>query len=101
MRIRKIVGPSKRLALEVLADIEGRLVRGEYGLARNDSLVLDVFVQFARFAKVNMAPASSRRYQNVIDRFQEFLTIESKIKHCSLWALEVCIRRSTIFTDGT
>ncbi|MFH1373260.1 MAG: tyrosine-type recombinase/integrase [bacterium] len=101
IRVRKIVGPSKRLALEVLADIEGRLVRGEYGLDRNDSLISDVFVQFASFAKMNMACASSQRYQNVIDRFQEFLVTEPRIRLCSQVNLGVIERYRQSRLAGT
>ena len=32
VRVRRMVGPNKKVAKEILAEIEGQLVRGEYGL---------------------------------------------------------------------
>jgi integrase len=83
VRIRKIVGPSKRLAKEVLADIEAKLVRGEFGLDQHDCLIEDLFERFSTYAGSNMAGSSGRRYQNVVDRFREFLQTEPRIKLCS------------------
>jgi integrase len=83
IRIRKIVSSSKRLAKEVLADIEAKLVRGEFGLDQQDSLIVDVLERFVAYARTNMAASSAKRYQNVIDRFQEFLKTQPRIRLCS------------------
>ena len=38
VRIRKIVDPSRRIAKEVLAELEGRLVHGASGIGRREEL---------------------------------------------------------------
>lgn len=83
VRIRKIVGPSKRLALEVLADIEGRMVRGEHGIGRRDALISEIFKRFLDHADARLSPRSVRRYQNVVERFTEFLTSRPRTKRGS------------------
>ena len=83
VRVRKIVGPNKRIAKEVLAEIEGKLVRREYGLDKKDALVSLVFERYLSYADSNMAAASARRYRNAIDRFNEFLDSRPNVKRSS------------------
>jgi hypothetical protein len=83
VRVRKIVGPSLRIAKEVLAELEGRLVHGEYGLGRKDASIGDVLDRFEKYAVTNMARVSASRYQNVLDRFKEFLSTRKSIRLAS------------------
>ncbi len=83
VRVRQIVGSSKRLATEILRDLEGKLVRGEYGLDHKDTPVETLLTRFRDYAKANIAPKSARRYQDVVDRFNEFLRTRRSMRLCS------------------
>ena len=83
VRVRKIVGPSKRVAQDVLSELEGRLVREEYGLSKSDASISQVFDRFLSYAKNNLALMTVKRYSNVIDRFHEFLAANKDLKLCS------------------
>lgn len=72
-RIRKKVGTSKKLAEDVLKDIEGKIVRGEFGFDKPDTSLETLFNSFTEYSKTNHAPATSRRYWNVIRNFQVLL----------------------------
>lgn len=91
VRVRKIVGPNKRIALQIMDEIEGRQARGEYGLIKNDVSVRSLFDCYRRYSETNLTSKTALRYGNVIDRFLEFLKTRPQVimgKHMSLALME-------------
>lgn len=73
-RIRKRVGPSKRVAELALKDAEVKIARDQFGFSKNDITLDKLFDLFLDYSKVNHRPKSTERYGNVIDNFQRFLS---------------------------
>jgi integrase len=72
-RIRKKIGRSKRVAQIALADAELAATKNELGIALTDRHIDDFFAEYGRYARTNLAPSSVKRYQAVIDHFNQFL----------------------------
>jgi len=79
-RIRKKIGPSKRLAELALKDIEIKIAKQELGFAPSDITLEKFFEEFDNFSRVNHAPESHRRYRNIINNFRIFLNDRRAIK---------------------
>ena len=69
-RIRKPIGKSKRLAELALKDLELKIMRKELDLDTPDSSLQALFEGFTSYSHTNHAPASYKRYQNVISNFR-------------------------------
>lgn len=75
-RLRKPVGTSKRMAELALKDYELKVLRRELDLEVEDSTIEKLFEEFNAYSRTNHAPASTRRYNNVIANFRIFLATQ-------------------------
>lgn len=83
-RIRKRVGPSKKIAQDALHDIESQLAKGEFGFEKKDALLDKLFKEYSRYSKTNHSPSTQKRYRAIIDNFNRFLSSHpyiAKISH--------------------
>ena len=78
-RIRKRVGPSKKIAELALKDAEVKIVRDEFGFARNDISIEAFMEKFMEYSQANHSPATFKRYKAVIDHFRRYLKQRSEI----------------------
>lgn len=78
-RIRKILGPSRRLAELALKDLEVKIARSDLGFIEKDIPIEDLFSRFIEFSTANHAPNTVRRYSAILNNFRQFLS-----KHPSL-----------------
>jgi site-specific recombinase XerD len=78
-RIRKRVGPSKKIAELALKDAEVKIARDEFGFARNDISIEAFMEKFLEYSQANHSPATFKRYRAVIDHFQRYLAQRSEI----------------------
>jgi site-specific recombinase XerD len=72
-RIRKRVGPSKRIAELALKDAEVRVARDEFGFTKDDILIDTFLDRFLDYSRTNHQPRTTARYRAVIDHLQAFL----------------------------
>jgi len=73
LRIRKKVGPSKKMAILALKDLEVKAIRREYDFDIPDGKIEKLFRSFLDYSEVNHAPATTKRYLNVISNVRIFL----------------------------
>ena len=73
-RVRKRVGPSKKLAQLTLKDIELRIARNELQIVKDDTRIEDFLQEYFDYSKENHSPNTHRRYKAVIDHFETFLS---------------------------
>jgi site-specific recombinase XerD len=82
-RIRKRVGPSKKIAELALKDAEVKIARDEFGFANND-IPIDKFLErFLGYSMTNNSPATFVRYRSVLDNFKRFLKLQPKLAFLS------------------
>lgn len=74
-RVRKRIGPSKKVALQVLADSETKIVKRQFDLDVPDGLLSELFDSFLEFSETNHASSTTTRYRQVIANFQLFLEV--------------------------
>ena len=74
-RIRKSVGPSKKIAKLVLDDLEVKVAKRDSGVTASDELLKHIFQTFMDYSKTNHTPSTAKRYSNVITNFQMFLAL--------------------------
>jgi len=79
-RIRKRVGPSRKLALLALSDIEIKIARKQYNLAPSDISVPEFMEKYDEYSQVNHAPQSYTRYRNIITNFLIYLGDRQNMK---------------------
>lgn len=74
-RIRRRIGPSRRLADLALKDIEVKIARNELGFpAEEDGHTFgEFFSHYMEFCGVNHSPATTQRYKAIVDNFLSFL----------------------------
>ena len=78
-RIRKRVGPSKKIAELELKDAEVKIARDEFGFANND-IPIDKFLErFLEYSTTDNLPATFVRYRSVLDNFKRFLKLQPKL----------------------
>lgn len=73
-RIRKRIGPSKKLTQLALNDIELKIAKGELGLLPKDSDLEKLFKEFSNYSKTNHSPSTVKRYRAILDHFKAYLT---------------------------
>jgi hypothetical protein len=73
-RIRKKIGPSKKVAELELKNIELKLARGELEIVERKKKISDYVKEFTRFLEVNKKPKTTQRYLEVLSHFQSFLS---------------------------
>jgi len=73
-RKRKMIGPSKKLALQVLKDVQLKLAKGEYlGIYQEKKIPFDEYVKkYLVFSKANKAKSSHRRDEVSTDHLISF-----------------------------
>lgn len=73
-RKRKKIGPSKKLALQVLQDVQLKLAKGEYlGIYQEKKIPFDEYVKkYLDFSKANKANSSHRRDEVSTDHLKSF-----------------------------
>jgi len=71
-RIRKRIGPAKKIAQLALQDAEVKIARNEFGFAQNDIFIDKFFEQFLDYSRANHQPSTCNRYRAVIDHFKLF-----------------------------
>jgi integrase len=82
-RIRKRVGPSKKIAELALKDAEVKIARDQFGFTRND-IALDRFLEsFMEYSRANHRLATTERYRAVMDHFMEFLKASVNVTYIS------------------
>jgi len=72
-RIRRRVGPSKRLAELALKDAEVKIARDEFGFAKDDVPIEKFLEEFLRHSEASHSPNTFKRYRAVADHFKRFL----------------------------
>ncbi|UCD27702.1 MAG: tyrosine-type recombinase/integrase [Planctomycetota bacterium] len=72
-RIRRRVGPSKKVAQLALQDAEVKAARDEFGFAKNDIAIGKFFQKFLDYSGANHSTNTTKRYRAVIDNFNRFL----------------------------
>lgn len=72
-RIRKAVGPSKKIAELALKDLEVKLAKNEIGFTTKDANLSNLFQEFLAYSRTNHAPNSQKRYGAIIRNFEAFL----------------------------
>jgi len=73
-RIRKEIGPSKKVAELALKDIEVKLAKSEIGIVERKKKIHDYIENFTKFLEVNKKPKTVQRYLEVISHFRSFLS---------------------------
>ena len=72
-RVRRRVGPSKRIAQLALRDAEVKVARDEYGFAKKDIGIEKFFERFLEYSQANHQKTTTNRYRAVMDHFAFFL----------------------------
>lgn len=72
-RIRKAVGPSKKIAELALKDLEVKLAKNEIGFITKDADLSKLFQEFLVYSRTNHSPNSQKRYGAIIRNFETFL----------------------------
>ncbi len=72
-RIRKRVGPHKKIAQLALQDAEVKAARSEFGFTQDDIALTKFFEQYLDYSRANHQPSTTNRYRAVIDHFRQFL----------------------------
>ena len=78
-RIRKRVGPSKKVAELALKDAEVKVAKDEFGFAENVVSIETFLDEFRRYSEANHSPNTFKRYCAVIDHFNRFLQARPEI----------------------
>ncbi len=100
-RIRKKVGPSRKLAELALKDTEVKIARNKYDFTTVDSALSDLFKSFLDHSKTNHMPMTTLRYWHVIRNFEVFLALKyANVSRVSQLTMEIFenfkeFRRST------
>lgn len=86
-RVRKKLGPSKRLAELALADIKVKLERKEVGFTRSDRRLSEVIEEYLKHSKAHATPESHLLNINVLAKFKEFLG-DARLKNITNFQIE-------------
>jgi site-specific recombinase XerD len=91
-RIRRKAGKSKKIAQLILKDLEVKAARHEHDFYEKDANLEELFQAYLDYSEVNHAPATWRRYGNVIRNFRIYLAYKrpavKKVSQVSLTLLE-------------
>ena len=99
-RIRKRVGPSKKIAELALKDAEVKIARDEFGFSKDD-LAIDTFMdRFLEYSRTNHQPRTTNRYRAVIDHFKAFLQSMPNVTFLSEITSEVIDRYKVYRRDA-
>ena len=72
-RVRRKVGPDRKVAVEVLKALEGDAVRRKVGLSRQEVVVVDFADEYLTVLKLDHAESTVKRYRAELDHFRNFL----------------------------
>jgi integrase len=75
-RVRRRIGPSKRLAELAMKDIEVKLAKNELGfpVEDDDRSIEGFFSEYMEHCQANNSPATTQRYKAIVDNFLAYLT---------------------------
>ena len=77
-RIRKRIGPSKKVAQLALEDAHVKIAKDEFGFTNNDIAIDRLFELYFEFSSANHRPPTTNRYKAVTDHFNRFLSSEAQ-----------------------
>ncbi|MHC4707723.1 MAG: tyrosine-type recombinase/integrase [Planctomycetota bacterium] len=72
-RIRRRVGPSKKIAELALRDAEVKIAKDEFGFTKQDIAIDKLIERFLEYNRTNHRQSTTRRYRAVTDHFKRFL----------------------------
>lgn len=72
-RVRRRVGPSKKIAELALRDAEVKIARDEFGFTKHDIGIEKFFNLFLEYSQATHRQATTDRYRAVMDHFRAFL----------------------------
>jgi len=78
-RVRKKIGPAKKLAELALHDIEVKIAKREIGILEKDSTLEELFERFFRYSRTNHSPGTTKRYLEIVNNFRAFLKLHPYI----------------------
>lgn len=73
-RLRKRLGPSKKVAELALKDAEVKIARDEFGFSKHEILIDKLIERFLEYNRTNNRDTTTGRYKAVPDHFEEYLT---------------------------
>jgi integrase len=73
-RLRKRLGPSKKIAELALKDAEVKIARDEFGFSKHDIIIDKLIERFLEYNRTNNRDTTTSRYKAVTDHFKEYLT---------------------------
>lgn len=76
-RIRRRVGPSRKLAESALREVEAKLARDEFGLTKGDISLASLIEKFLEYHATNNRVSTAKRYKAIVDHFRRFLDAKS------------------------
>src|SRR3989304_2254736 len=85
-RVRRRVGPSKRIAELALKDVEVKIAKKELGfpVEEQDPTLKEFFTEYMKFCETNHSRATNERYRAIIDNFLSYLgRMYSEIRNLS------------------
>ena len=82
-RIRKRVGPSKRIAELALSEVEVQIAKEKFGFSSNDVEIERFFTDFLSYSRATHRSNSTERYRAVLDHFMSFLNQSANITFIS------------------
>ena len=59
------------------------MVHSEYGIGRKEALIPEIHSRFLVYRRAKISPRFARRYQNIAERFTEFLVTKIWLKQGS------------------
>jgi len=73
-RIVKAIGRSKQIAQLALSDIEVKIAKRRAGFFVSDKRLADYIQQFLAYIRVHVKPSTTKRYVQIINHLEDFLT---------------------------
>jgi len=68
-RVRKRIGPSKKVAELALKEVEVKRSKGEIGIVERKKRIDEYIEEFSQFVKINKKYRTTQRYLEVIAHF--------------------------------
>ena len=89
-RLRKKVGPSKKLAELVLKDAEVQIAKNKFDFRTADGRIADLLKSYLEYSKTNHRPTTTLRLVSAVRNFQVFLALQyPNVKKISQLNLEI------------
>lgn len=72
-RLRKRLGPSKKIAELALKDAEVKIARDEFGFSKHDIVIDKLIERFLEYNRTNNRETTTSRYKAVTNHFKQYL----------------------------